>query len=128
MTNVIVIYQHTLTRTEYRVRKACIVVSCEDRSMKVHGVDSLMMGSRVMFGKVISLIASSWFPKDGKLTLAFAIVEPVKVHVHSFGAFLLDSIIDDPTSSVVVGLEWGSWLWVAQFFQGSVDGAKGFGH
>jgi len=125
--NVIVIYQHTLTRTEFRVREACIIVSGEGRSMKVSGADSLMMGSRVMFGKIISTIASSWFPKDGKLALAFAIMEPIKTHVHSFGVFLLDSIVDDPTGSVVVSLQQCGRLWMPQFFQSGADGADSLG-
>ena len=80
-----------------------------------------------MFGKIISPIASSWFPKDVKLALAFAIAEPVKMHVHSFGAFLLDSIVDDPPGSVVVSLQQCGRLWMPQFFQSSVDGADSLG-
>ncbi len=64
-------------------------------------------------------------PKDVELALLLAITEPIKVHVHSLGAFLLDSVIGNPTGSVVVSLEQGSWLGVAQFLQSRPDGTNG---
>ncbi len=79
-----------------------------------------------MFGKIIRLLVGcARVPENVKLTLMFAIVKPIKRHVHCFGSFLFDGVIGNPAGGVIVGLEWGSQLWVAQFFQGSVDGAKG---
>jgi len=40
---------------------------------------------------------------------------------------LFDHVIDDPTGSVVVSLQGSGRLGMAQFFQGSVDGADGLG-
>ncbi len=78
-----------------------------------------------MFGEIICPVGGAGAPENVKLSLMLAVTEPIEVHVHSFGAFLLDSVIGNPAGSVVVSLEWGSQLQVAQFFQGSMDGAEG---
>ncbi len=69
-----------------------------------------------MFGKVISPVGGTWVPKDVILPLLLAITEPVEMHIHSLGSFLLDSVIDDTTGSVVVGLQRASGLRMPQFF------------
>jgi len=50
-----------------------------------------------------------------ELALLLVVTEPIEAHVHSLGTLLLDSAIGNPTGSVVVGLEWGGQLGVAQF-------------
>jgi len=89
-------------------------------------MDSLMMGCRVMLGKITSLVGGTRMPENVKLSLRLMILEPIEVYVHSFVSFLIDCVIDNPTCCVVVGLQWCGWLWVAQFFQGCTDGADGF--
>jgi len=80
-----------------------------------------------MFGEIVSPAGIARPPENMELALAFAIMEPVKLHVHSLGAFLFDHVIDDPTGSVVVSLQGCGGLRMAQFFQSSVDGADGLG-
>ena len=38
-------------------------------------------------------------------------------HVHGFGAFGLDVVVDDSQCCGVVGLHWGGWLLVAHFLE-----------
>ena len=80
-----------------------------------------------MFGEIIGPVGMAGLPENMELTLAFAIAEPVKAHVHSLGAFLFDCIIDDPAGSVIVSLQGCGGLRMAQFFQSSADGADGLG-
>jgi len=79
----------------------------------------------MVLGKIICPVGGTWAPKDVELALLFAIAEPIEAHVHSLGAFLFDCAIGNPTGSVVVSLEWGGWLGVAQFMQSSLNGTKG---
>jgi len=79
----------------------------------------------VVLGKIICPIGGTWAPKDVELALLLAVTEPIEVHVHSLGMLLLDSAIGNPAGVVVVGLEWGGWLGVAQFMQSSPNGTKG---
>jgi hypothetical protein len=37
----------------------------------------------------------------------------MEMHVHGFGAFWLNCIVDYPFCRGVVGLDWGSWLLMA---------------
>ena len=62
-----------------------------------------MMLGGMMFSGVISKIGIAGFPVDMELVLANAIAEPVKTHVHCFGAFLLDTIVGDPEGSGIIG-------------------------
>jgi len=39
-----------------------------------------------------------------KLSLSYAITDPIKMHVNGFGAFLFDSVIGDATGHAVVCL------------------------
>jgi len=73
--------------------------------MKIGWADSLMMGGWVMFGKVVCLVGGAWAPKNMILPLLLAITEPVKLHMHGLGAFVLDSVIGNITGSVVVSLQ-----------------------
>ncbi len=43
--------------------KTGIVIGSRCRGMKIGWVDSLMMGGRVMFGKIISLVGDTGVPK-----------------------------------------------------------------
>jgi len=43
-------------------------------------------------------------PEDVKLAMALVIADQIEAHIHSFGVFLLDGFIDDPTGHVVICL------------------------
>jgi len=49
------------------------------------------------------------------------------LHIHGFGPFLLDHVIDNATGSVIVSLQWGGRLGMAQFIQSNVNGADVLG-
>ena len=80
-----------------------------------------------MFGEIVGPIGDPRFPKNVKLFLLGAITQPIKTHVHGFGALLFDRVIDNPAGGVVVGLQRRGGLRMAQFLQSSADGADGLG-
>ena len=65
------------------------------RGMEVEGTHCLMMGCRMMFGKVIGATQASFLPEDVELLLPYAIAYPIKTHVNGFGPFLFDSIVNN---------------------------------
>jgi len=58
----------------------------------------------MVFCEIICLIAIAGTPKNMKLALVDAIMDPIKMHVNGFGAFLFDSVIGDATGRAVIGL------------------------
>jgi len=58
-----------------------------------------------MFRKIGSPVGVAWLPKDMKLTLPFAVTDPIEAHVNGFGTFLFDSVIYDSAGCVVVSLQ-----------------------
>ena len=59
---------------------------------------------RVVLGVVVSEIIRSGLPENLELVLADAISHPVEAHIHGFGSFLFDCVIDDAVGTRVVGL------------------------
>jgi hypothetical protein len=55
----------------------------------------MMMGCRMLFGKVVRVVVFAPFPMDAELILLRAATDPVKTHVHGLGLALLDSVVDD---------------------------------
>jgi len=49
----------------------------------------------MMLGEVVSEVVAAFAPMDDILVLGDAVFDPVKTHVHGFGAALLDGVIDD---------------------------------
>ena len=82
----------------------------------------MMVFCRVMLGKVISPIAAAAFPIDNKLSLADAVTDPIKAHVHGFGLLLFYTIVGNAGGSGVVGYHWCWWLWVAKFLESDAFG------
>ena len=58
-----------------------------------------MVRGGVVFGKVITVVAATWFPIDDKLLLIASVSDPVETHIHCFGSLLLDGVIDDAVGS-----------------------------
>ena len=52
--------------------------------MEVDGPYFAVVGYRVMFCKVITMIVSTAFPMDFELALAHAVTNPIKAHVNCF--------------------------------------------
>jgi hypothetical protein len=48
-----------------------------------------------MFSEIISQIGVTWCPPNIKLFLFYSVFDPVELHIHSFGSFLLDGVVDN---------------------------------
>jgi hypothetical protein len=59
------------------------------------------MGCRMMFGKIISFVEDASSPLGVKLSLAYAVANPVKAHVNHFGVFLFDRVIGNRLSCYI---------------------------
>ena len=119
--------QHTLTRLDRETRESSERAGGRDGGEEVVGAHCLMMRRGVMLGEIVGPISVAGPPKDMEITLARAVADPVKAHVNCFGAALFDGVIDNATGSIVVSLEWGGRLRVAQLLQGNANGANGLG-
>ncbi len=49
----------------------------------------------MMFRPVVSIVRGAGAPIKSKLFLCAAILQPMKVHIHGLGAFLLHPFVDD---------------------------------
>jgi hypothetical protein len=72
-----------------------------------------------MLGEVIGSIVEAFASVNEELTIFDAIFYPVKAHVNGFGSTLFDIVVGDTGGNGIVGLDWGSRLWVAHFSEGS---------
>ncbi len=54
-----------------------------------------MMAWRMVFGMVVSKVFRTGSPVDDELFLSDAILDPIKTHVHGFGAFLFDRVVGE---------------------------------
>ena len=59
----------------------------------------------------------SRFPVDVEVSLLRPISQPVEAHVHGFGSFLLDSVVDDSLGCAIVSFDGCSGLRVTQFLE-----------
>jgi hypothetical protein len=69
----------------------------------------------VVFGPVIGIVGLAGASVEFKLVLAFVVTQPVKSHVHGFGAFHLYFAFDNSVCHGVVSLDGGRWLFVSHF-------------
>ena len=65
-----------------------------------------------MLGVVVAQVSDARLPVDEELTLACAIVYPIKLHVNRFRSFLLDGVVGKAVGSTVFNLDWSGRLWV----------------
>ncbi len=54
--------------------------------------------------EVIGWIAVFGTPKNVKLTLAYMVADPIKVHLNGFGTFMFDGVIGNATGHAIVSL------------------------
>jgi len=59
----------------------------------------------MMLGEVVGKVVAAFAPMDDVLVLGDAVLDPIKTHVHGFGAALLDCVIDDCQSVLAWALE-----------------------
>jgi len=70
-----------------------------------------------MLGEVVGEVVAAFAPMDDVLVLGDAVLDPIKTHVHGFGAALLDCVIDDFPCARIVSLYWCGSLRVSNFEQ-----------
>jgi hypothetical protein len=63
-----------------------------------------------MLGKIVHKVGFSWMPIYSKLSLCFAIAEPMDPHINCLCLLWLDLIIYYYLRRCIVHLGWGSWL------------------
>ena len=71
----------------------------------------------MMLGEVVSEVVAAFAPMDGVFVLGDAVLDPIKTHVHGFGAALLDGVNDDTRCARIVSLNWRGSLRVSEFKQ-----------
>ena len=54
-----------------------------------------MVRRGMMLGEEVGEVVAAFAPMDDVLVLGDAVLDPVKAHVHGFGAALLDGVIND---------------------------------
>jgi hypothetical protein len=75
-----------------------------------------MMGRGRMLGEVVGLIGFSGLPVDNEQELLDLVADLVETHVHCSGTALLNSVVGDAISALVVCLDGGGRLWMTDFF------------
>ncbi len=71
----------------------------------------------MVFGPVVGAVIRTRAPVVSELSLGVMTTQPVKTHVHGFGASWLDVVVDYSQGGAVVGLDRGLGLFVAHFFE-----------
>ena len=77
------------------------------------------MGRRVVLGERVTKVSAAGFTINEKLTLLCAVLDPIEAHINGFGSFFLYGAICETFRGRVVNADWGWWLWVPEFLEGS---------
>ena len=65
-----------------------------------------------MLGVIVSQVSDAGLPVDEELTLACAVVYPIKAHVNRFQSFRFDGVVGKAVGGRVVYLDCSGRLWV----------------
>ena len=84
----------------------------------VDGSHDTMVGSRMVFGVVISEVLEAAIPVDEELALVDAVLNPEVSHGHSFGTTQFDGVVSDASGGGVISLDGSGALGVAKGFKG----------
>ena len=76
------------------------------------------MRRRKVLGEIIGMIIDTFLPMHDKMAEADSVADPIELHVNGFGAFLLDSVIDNHFGACIISLYWCSRLRMFQFVKG----------
>ena len=79
-----------------------------------------------MLGEIVCPIGLTFTPVDFELALPNPIADPVKPHINSLRAFLLDCVSGDATGCIVVRCHRRSGLGMPHFLEGNAQGARLF--
>ena len=75
-----------------------------------------------MLGLVITKVVFYWAPKNIKLDLGFAVLEPVKAHLCGIWSFLIECAFGEDLHSGVVDLDLGGGLLVTHLYEVGFQG------
>ena len=81
--------------------EACSFVNFGDQ---VGRADLLMMGGPEMLGEVVAKVFTSRLPVEQKMALFDTVSNPIESHVYCLGTLLLDCVICNSGSTLVVCL------------------------
>ena len=74
-----------------------------------------VVSGRMILGEEVSVVVFSRAPVDAELFLEGSVAQPMEAHVHGFGFFGLDRVVDTGLSCCVVCLDWCLRLLVSEF-------------
>jgi hypothetical protein len=78
----------------------------------------------IMFSEIISQIGVTWHPPNVKFFLFYSVFDPLEPHIHSFGSFLMDGVVDNDICVGIVSDEVSVLLVVTHLRKcGACDGA-----
>ena len=81
--------------------------------MNINRSDLTMVGSAVVFCRVVAKVDGTRGPVDVELSMVDSVAEPVEAHVNGFGSVLFDGGVHDTIRGAVVSAQWCGWLWMA---------------
>ena len=87
--------------------------------MQLGRAHKAVMGRRVVLGGLVTEISVAGFPRNEKLALLGAVLDPIEAHVDGFGYFLFDCAFGEAFSGRVVDTDWSRWLQVTELCEGS---------
>ena len=76
---------------------------------------TLVVFAGMVFGQIVGLIGLAGFVIDHVDAFPDVIANAKEFHIHEFGSFLLDTIVDDSVGSCIVGDDGCCFLQVAKF-------------
>jgi hypothetical protein len=82
----------------------------------------MMMGCRMLLGKVVCVVVFAQFPIDAELILLQAATDPVKAHVYGLGLALFDGVVGNAAGGRVVCFDWSIGLRMTHVQEGLMDG------
>ena len=71
----------------------------------------------VFHTQIIPYVLTSLFPINEEVFLFYQVIHPIKVHIHSLGPLLSNSIGDDAFDRRVICFNWGFWLGETEFVE-----------
>jgi len=88
---------------------------------------AMMDRRRMMLCEIVCEVVGTAPPEDVKFTIADVIADPIKSHIHGFGALLLDGAVGNAKSARIVGLNGSRLLWITKIHQSGAVHACIFG-
>ena len=79
----------------------------------------MVMGRRVVLGEIVTEVSAAGSPINEKLASPGVVLDLIEAHIDGFGYFLLYCAVFETFRGRVVDTDWGWWLRVPEFLEGS---------